>query len=149
MHFQVVIVELGQGVALVSGLRSYVFVYTGCHAALRLEAASVYWLFRFCSRGDSEFEGGAEQCLCVEFAGSLALLNSVFDFAAPSEHALLVLLKNLIALILQLLDSLQLRFLQALFRCPFLLQPLQPANLHLMKIVLLAEYLKLPLHLHN
>ena len=78
----------------------------------------------------------------------MALLYRVLYFAAASEHALLVLLQDLIALVLQLLDPFQLWLLQALLGRPFLLEPLQPADLHLVEIVLLAEDLKLPLHLH-
>ena len=55
MHLQVVVVELGQGVTLVGGLRCDVFVYAWGHAALGLEAAGVYRLLGLSARGDAEF----------------------------------------------------------------------------------------------
>jgi hypothetical protein len=44
MDLEVVVVELGQGIAFVGGFGGDVLVYPCCHAALCLETVAVYGL---------------------------------------------------------------------------------------------------------
>lgn len=78
------------------------------------------------------------------------LIDTVLELTVTiAEHTLLILLQYLIPLVLHLLGPGQFRLRGALLVGPFLLEALQPANFHLVQVVLLSEHLELALHLDD